>query len=341
MTMRGDEWASWEVDPSTRSSVHLWTKYMPLKGNVGTTAATLLSVDKGIPAVNLIRNPNFEAADLTEFEKVSTGNAAQLEFEQDDENTSSPAADTNGGDKLLKVSRTTGNSTQHYDGVAYLMGPVHADASGKPTKIHARVSAAALNNAAGNIKLKIWDAGATGSTSAAPLAESDAVNLTTSWQSLTVTYTLPQHTGVTDVRIGVVADEAWAMNTYPYWLDKMMAEVRIDGGQEAYVDGSLPSSGGATYEWMGTANASVSRKKAGISRVRGLRIVNVETYHATNNILYIAIDDGTATATNGIPVYGGETFETNWPIDASDTISVIASSAATKYHGAIWGVHQN
>ena len=153
MTMRGDEWASWEVDPSTRSSVHLWTKYMPLKGNVGTTAATLLSVDKGVPAVNLIRNPNFEAADLTEFEKVSTGNAAQLEFEQDDEDTSSPAADTNGGDKLLKVSRTTGNSTQHYDGVAYKMGPVYADSAGRTTSIFARVSAAALNNAAGNLSL--------------------------------------------------------------------------------------------------------------------------------------------------------------------------------------------
>ena len=173
------------------------------------------------------------------------------------------------------------------------------------------------------------------------MAESTVVNLTTSWQSATVEYKIPTHSHVKDVRIGVVTDTAWAMNTYPYWLDKIMAEVRIDGVQSAYVDGSLPGSDGATYEWIGTANASVSRKKAGISRVRGLRIVNEETYHATNSILYIAIDDGTATATNGIPVYGGETFETNWPIDASDTISVIASSASTKYHGAIWGVHQN
>ena len=340
-TMRGDEWASWEVDPSTRSSVHLWTKYMPLKGSIGTTAATLLSVAKGVPAVNLIRNPNFEAADLTEFEKVATGTASQLTFEQDDEATSSPAAEADGGDKLLKVSRSTGNSTQHYDGVAYIIGPVQAVPSGRATSIFARVQAAALNNTAGNIKLKIWDAGTTGSTSAAPLAESTAVNLTTAWQSLTVEYKIPQHTLVKNVRVGVVADTAWAMNTYPYWLDKLMVEVRVDGVQSAYVDGSLASSAGATYEWTEASNASISRKKAGISRVRGLRIVNEESYHATNNILYVAIDDGAATATNGIPIYGGETFETNWPIDASDTISLLASSASTKYHGAIWGVHQN
>ena len=47
-----EAWQSWEIDPSTRQSVHVWTKYIPIDVQVGTTAVDLLAVDRGVPAVN-------------------------------------------------------------------------------------------------------------------------------------------------------------------------------------------------------------------------------------------------------------------------------------------------
>ena len=71
---RADEWAGWEVDPSTRTSVHAFTKYFPINATVATSAADLLTVSRGIPSVNLVLNPRIEAADITGF--TVTGSAA-------------------------------------------------------------------------------------------------------------------------------------------------------------------------------------------------------------------------------------------------------------------------
>ena len=344
MVQRGNEWASWEVDPSTRSSVHLWTKYVPVNKTVGASTLSLLTVTKGEPAVNLVRNPSFENADISEFEKVVTGTASQLTIAQDAANTSSPVADTNGREKLLKILRnTSGNSTQHYDGAAYKLGSVHATPQ-SPAIISARVSACAENNAAGNVKLKIWDAGkaagSAGSSSALPLAESTAINLTggDAWQEASVTYAIPAMAFLTDVRVGIVADTVWNMATYPYWIDKFMVEVTSTAQQNAYLDGSLVSSAGSDYEWTGTADLSISRKRIGLTRVRGFQIYNT---HATQTA-FIGIDhDASATAGISIPIPPKVTISTPWPIDATTKITAIASDAGTIIQGVIWGVHQN
>ena len=105
-----------------------------------------------------------------------------------------------------------------------------------------------------------------------------------------------------------------------------------------YVDGHQAlSAGGERYTWDGAADLSVSRKYGGMTQVRGIKLINQESYHATNNIITVAFDD-TAVAGQGIPIHGGDTFETNWPIDAR-SVSVIASSASTTMRGYIWGVH--
>ena len=62
-----ENWESWEVDPSTRTSVHVWNKYVPIDVSVGTSAVDLLSVSRGTPSVNLIKNPSIEHATITEF----------------------------------------------------------------------------------------------------------------------------------------------------------------------------------------------------------------------------------------------------------------------------------
>ena len=44
------------------------------------------------------------------------------------------------------------------------------------------------------------------------------------------------------------------------------------------------------------------------------------------------------SATTGIKVNGGETFETNWPIDFRKNVSVVSASGTPAIHGVIWGI---
>ena len=64
---RANEWAAWEVDPSTRTSVHAFTKYAPITVTLSTTAADVFTIDRGVPSVNMVRNPSIELDALTEF----------------------------------------------------------------------------------------------------------------------------------------------------------------------------------------------------------------------------------------------------------------------------------
>ena len=79
-----DEWASWEIDPSTRTSTHPFTKYYPFKATLSSTntAEDLFTVARGDAATNLVTNPRVEAADITEF--TATGSAISRSTSQQD-----------------------------------------------------------------------------------------------------------------------------------------------------------------------------------------------------------------------------------------------------------------
>jgi len=62
-----ENWPSWEIDPSTRTSVHVWNKYIPIDVSVGTSAVDLVTVSRGEPSVNLVTNPSIEHATISEF----------------------------------------------------------------------------------------------------------------------------------------------------------------------------------------------------------------------------------------------------------------------------------
>ena len=111
-----------------------------------------------------------------------------------------------------------------------------------------------------------------------------------------------------------------------------MFEVREDtSAVSTYVDGAS----GIGYEWTGTANASSSIKKPGMSVIRGITIKNESSSGA--EIVYLAFDT-TASATTGIAVLAGATFETNYPIDFRDNVSVISASGTPTVSGVIWGI---
>ena len=79
-----DEWPSWEIDPSTRTSTHPFTKYYPFKVTLSSadTAEDLFTVARGDAAVNLVTNPRVEAADVTQF--VATGSTRSRSTSQQD-----------------------------------------------------------------------------------------------------------------------------------------------------------------------------------------------------------------------------------------------------------------
>ena len=82
------------------------------------------------------------------------------------------------------------------------------------------------------------------------------------------------------------------------------------------------------------ANASSSIKKPNLTSIRGVQFKNQSGTAA--DIIYLAFGQ-TATATNGITIYGGQTFETNFPTDFRGKISMIAAQGTPTLTGVIWG----
>ena len=156
---------------------------------------------------------------------------------------------------------------------------------------------------------------------------SAAHSLTTSFAKISVMYILPIHTAA-DYRVAVVST---GQHDITWFTDKIHVEERRDGQIADYVDGAL----GVNYEWTGTADASASKRRAGVSVIRGLRLKNDDG----SNPVYVAFDT-TATTTTGIKVVGGEIFETNFPIDFRTNISAIATGGSAAVHGVVWGIHQ-
>ena len=59
-------YSAWELDPSTRDSSHIWTKWYPANKTLATaqTAEDLFTVSTDPPTVNMATNPSFETWDF-------------------------------------------------------------------------------------------------------------------------------------------------------------------------------------------------------------------------------------------------------------------------------------
>ena len=331
-SLRAEDWTSWEIDPSTRSSVHLWTKYIGVaQQDIGTSAVTLIdTANRGVPAVNLASNPNIENADISMYNKTGGANVTLARVAYSGEAISALASPT-GVAYGLKVTRATAVTATAADGFYVSTGQLGGGGR-YGTAIEASVYVAKSGSAAANVEMAIQ------TSAGVDIVTGSSVTLTTTFQRISVAYHIPVGTAA-DYRIQVrPTGTMWANDSTAWYADMFMYELREQNGHSAYVDGHQPLSGtGERYVWDGAADLSASRKHAGMTHVRGIKIINQETYHATNNILTVAFDD-VAVDGQGIPVAGGDTFETNWPIEAN-SVSIIASSASTTMRGYIWGVH--
>ena len=298
---RANEWAAWEVDPSTRTSVHAFTKYAPITVTLSTTAADVFTIDRGVPSVNMVRNPSIELDALTEF----TASGAAI--------SQSSAQAATGSNSLLVNPANSAAGEGFYYTTPNIVG--HPEGSHLVTSVEVRGA-----SASGDVRLVIQNSSGT------ELATSATLNLTAGFVKLSTSAFVARPAATYRVAVLSVAQ-----HNIDFYVDKIHAEVRQDSTIPDYVDGAQ----GINYEWTGTANASESKRRAGMSVMRGLRIKND---HASIAV-YVAFDQ-TASATTGFQIAGGEVFETVWPIDFRTRISAVAASGTPAIHGVVWGIHQ-
>jgi hypothetical protein len=302
---RHNDARGWEVDSSTRQSVHPYTKYSPFRTATSTTAANLLAIDRGEIAVNWVTNPRVEAADVTMF--TATGSAISRSTAQQSVGTAS-------------LLTNPGNSAA---GEGFYWASPNIGFTVSPQHITAQCEVRGAS-ASGSVKIQITDASGT------ELATSADTNLTTSFARITASYSIAGSTTGAVYRVYVVSA---ANHNIDWYTDKIMFEVREDtNAVSTYVDGAS----GLNYEWSGTANASTSRKRPGMSVIRGIQIKNESGTSA--EIVYVAFDV-TASSSTGIPVLAGATYESNFPVDFRDNVSVVSASGTPTVSGVIWGVH--
>ena len=293
-----------EVDSSTRQSVHSITKYQPFRQALSTSASTLLSAGRGEIATNWVTNPSIEATDVTMY--TATGATAAR----------STAQAATGSASLLINPGNAGAG----EGFYWTSPALPFSTYDQYITVQCEHQGA---SASGTVKIEIRDV--TGATVHATSGNDD---LAASWERITASYTVPATTAGTQYRIYVTTG---TNHNIDFYVDKIMFEVREDtNAVSTYVDGSQ----GINYEWTGVADTTSSIKRPAMSKIRGIKITNESS--SAGEIVYVGLDT-TASATTGIPVLAGATLETTWPLDFRDKVSVVAATGTPTVSGVVWG----
>ena len=321
---------TWQSDPSTRTAVQPWDRYVPFSGSVGTSAADIINVfssayydiDQGAttanlelpysgsPGINRILNPSIENASISEF--TAAGSAISrttgAPFLGSAELTCNPANSAAKEGFTVTTDTLAGGTSRSADSYLCAQGMVRGA------------------SASGDAVIQILD------SSDNVLATGEAVSLTTSYQRVSVHYKLP--TGGATYKIKFCSNTQHNINML--W-DALMYDKRINTKVIDYIDGNL--AGGNTYQWEGTTDLSRSRHLSPIGAIRGIVIRNT---HASQE-LYVAFDAVAEASTAAVKLTGNNTtehnfFESQHPLDFRKNVSVIGSGSGTTYEGVIWGV---
>jgi hypothetical protein len=165
------------------------------------------------------------------------------------------------------------------------------------------------------------------------LATGTSVSLSTAFQALQVSFKLPNTIDYTQVHVRVITA---TNHNIDFYVDKIHNEIRKDGSYSSYIDGAQ----GLQYEWTGTTNLSISKKRVGLVAIRGIRL------HTSHDI-WLAFD---ATASSSTGIWVGDPaaalpssgfFESTHPLDFRKNVSFVNGTGAETplVYGVIWGVH--
>ena len=326
-------WETWQSDPSTRTAVQPWDRYVAFSGTVGTSAVDALNLyagpyynldqggaagttanwelaTTGSPGINRITNPSIENATISEF--TADGSAISRTTANPHlgsaELTANPANSAAKEGFYVETEDLAGGTSRTSDAYIVASGMVRGA------------------SASGDAVMQITDSDGT------VLATGTAVDLTTDYQRVSVTYKLT--TTPTAYRIKFCSNTQHNINMY--W-DCLMWDKRQNTALIDYVDGSL--AGGNGYQWQGTANLSISKHLMPMGAIRGISIRNT---HASQ-VLYVSFDCTAEASTAAIKLTGNDTTEHNHfisthPLDFRKNVSVYGSGSSTGYEGVIWGV---
>jgi len=307
---RHTDYREWDIDSSTRQSVHPANRYVAISNAASTTAEDVYSIvaNGGEKATNWVTNPGVEGSTVSMY--TATGSAIARDTGQQAEGAAS---------LLVNPDNSALGEGFYWESpkIARSVNPQHITVQCE----HRGASAS------GTVEINITDSSGT------ELASSGSSSLATSWTAINTQYTIPANTDAASYRLYVVTQ---AQHNINFYVDKIMFEVREDTtAVSTYLDGNQTSAEGNLYEWTGTTNLSTSIKKPTMSVIRGVQFTNRSGTAA--DIIYLAFDK-TATSANGIPIYGGDTFNCEVPLDFRGKISMIAAQNTPTLTGVIWGI---
>lgn len=300
-------WDTWELNPSTRTSYSLWTKWVPVSSTLTTpgTAQDLYLINPEYPTVNIATNPSFETGSPpTGYTAVGSALAQSAVIARSGSNS-----------LLINPDNLAAGEGAFWTTPESLGGPTEG------AHVIYLVASAYFNDNAGSgsgARIVITD------TNGVTLANGNTLTLDATWQRSVARIALSQTAA--SYRVYFVTS---AQHNTNFYVDSFQAELSKSGNASAYCDGSL----GNFYEWDSTANASMSRRRGGLVAIRGYTLYN------TRN-MYIAYDQ-TASSSLGKYTRAGTDFWNDHPVHIKHRISFINELAgeAPRVYGELWGVH--
>jgi len=306
-------YSAWELDPSTRDSVHLWNKWMPADKTLATaqTAEDLFSVSSDAPTVNLAPNPSFETADPPTGYTASGSTPTRV--------TTNPRSGT------YSLSINPDNSAVG-EGVYWTSDVLGSNQEkNNATRLIASCYFRRASGSGEDARIEIRD-----STGVTVLATGETVTLSTSYQRSTASYDLNLATSAGGAAYRIYLVTVTQHNT-TFLADSFQVEFGKSDIATPYCDGVQ----GINYSWDGTAHASTSRRRMGLVAIRGFML-------RASHDCYVSFDQ-TASATTGRYLPANVDWWNPHPIHIMERISFVnvTSGQQPRLYGDIWGVHSN
>jgi len=297
----------WELNPSTRSSTHLYTKWAPVDVTLSTTnvAENLFTADLELPVVNLVTNPSMETSDPpTGYTAVGATLARSATVANSGSNSMSIDPDNSAAGEgayweteVISGKSTDNNSQLTLNANVYLQDNTD---TGRTARIEIRDVAGTTTYATG-----------------------DEITLSSSWQRSHAFYPIPGN-GVA-YRIYIVTSSSASDEVF--YADDLMITLQKDNAARTYCDGDA----GLNYEWVGTAHASRSVRRLGLVAVRAYTLY-------VSHGAYIAFDHTASSTVGRLVRADSDIWQDKLHFNSISFINSV-SGETPRIYGEILGVH--